>query len=148
MYWQQRAKSFWLTEGDANTKYFHAYASTRKRLNRVSQLKKDDGEVVVNHEEMCRVVKEYYNKLYDSERRDGDMGVESGSEIITEEQNNELVAEFTFEEFTTAVKQMHPDKSPGPDGLNPAFFQHFWHVFSKEVYHCCKRWLHDLSFPA
>lgn len=36
--------------------------------------------------------------------------------VITGRQNNRL----------TAVKQMHPDKSSRPDGLNTAFFQHFW----------------------
>lgn len=43
---------------------------------------------------------------------------------------------------------MHPDKALGPDGLNPAFFQQFWAILGKEVFHCCKDWLKLGSFPA
>lgn len=43
---------------------------------------------------------------------------------------------------------MHPDKASGPDGLNPAFFQHFWSLMGNEVFNCCKAWLQDCSFPA
>lgn len=42
-----------------------------------------------------------------------------------------LVADISFEEFTQAVRQMHPDKASGPDGLNPAFFQAFWPVLAR-----------------
>lgn len=31
LYWKQRAKTFWLEEGDTNSKFFHAAASTRKK---------------------------------------------------------------------------------------------------------------------
>lgn len=54
---------------------------------------------------------------------------------------------MSFEEFTEAVRQMHPDKASGPDGLNPAFFQNFWKVVGKEVFECCKGWLQGDSFP-
>ncbi|XP_074336036.1 uncharacterized protein LOC141673201 [Apium graveolens] len=36
VYWKQRAKTFWLKEGDLNTKFFHAQASKRKKLNNVA----------------------------------------------------------------------------------------------------------------
>lgn len=57
---------------------------------------------------------------------------------LTDEQNSRLVEEVTFEEFSLAVKQMHPDKASGPDGLNPAFIQQLWSILGKEVFICCK----------
>lgn len=42
--------------------------------------------------------------------------------IVSEDQNASLVAELSFEEFEDAVKQMHPDKASGPDGLSPGLF--------------------------
>ena len=44
--------------------------------------------------------------------------------------NDELLAEFTREEMVLALKKMEPLKAPGPDGLPPLFFQHYWQVLS------------------
>ncbi|KAL8148089.1 hypothetical protein AgCh_005434 [Apium graveolens] len=41
-----------------------------------------------------------------------------GHRTVSEEHNKRLTEEFSFEEFTVAVKQMHPDKASGPDGLS------------------------------
>jgi hypothetical protein len=43
---------------------------------------------------------------------------------------------------------MHPDKSPGPDGFNPAFFQNFWHLCGDEVFVAAKDWLQRGYFPS
>ncbi|KAK6153950.1 hypothetical protein DH2020_013589 [Rehmannia glutinosa] len=42
-FWKQRAKIFWLKGGDANTKYFHTVASSRKRHNLFDRLKNEAG---------------------------------------------------------------------------------------------------------
>lgn len=36
-----------------------------------------------------------------------------------------------------AVFSMGVDKSPGEDGLNPEFFQHFWDIIESEVSSFC-----------
>lgn len=58
-----------------------------------------------------------------------------------------LTDEFSFDKFTEVVKQMHPDKASSLDGLNPAFFQNFRSIMGKEVFKCCKEWLHTMQFP-
>lgn len=68
--------------------------------------------------------------------------------VISHEQNQELVADVTFEEFTVALNQMNSDKTSGPDGLNSVFYQNFWNVFGKEVFKRCKDWLQGNSLPA
>lgn len=66
---------------------------------------------------------------------------------VTAEQNRMLIDEFSFEEFTIAIKQIHPDKASGPDGLNPAFFQSFWPIMGQEIFRYCREWLRLKYFP-
>lgn len=56
-YWKKMAKSFWLAEGNLNSKFFHAYATTRKKRSYISRLRTDNGEVITDHEGMREVVK-------------------------------------------------------------------------------------------
>ena len=68
--------------------------------------------------------------------------------FLTRLENKGLIRPFTFDEFELAVKQMHPDKAPGPDGLNPAFCQFFWSVMGKEIFNACSSWLDKRELPA
>lgn len=71
---------------------------------------------------MCDIVTDYFSKLFTEEEHTIDMANANSHRMLYAAQNLELTEEFTFEEFTVALKQMHPDKAGGPDELNPAFF--------------------------
>lgn len=147
VYWKQRAKLFWLKEGDLNTKFFHAQATKRKKINNIAYLVNEDDEKIDDLDQMCVMAKDYFEGIFTEW---GNVSVPTGSAeqpVITMQQNKEMVADLSFEEFTIALKQMHPEKAVGPDGFNPAFFQHFWDVVGKEVYNCCKTWLNENAFP-
>ncbi|XP_019190157.1 PREDICTED: uncharacterized protein LOC109184594 [Ipomoea nil] len=45
-FWRQRAKQHWLKGADANTKFFHRYASHRRKKNIVDKLMNDNGDWV------------------------------------------------------------------------------------------------------
>lgn len=59
--------------------------------------------------------------------------VDSISPRVTEQMNQDLLADVSVEEVRAALFQMHPSKVPGPDGLSPIFFQKFWDVVGKDV---------------
>lgn len=45
-YWRQRSRVDWLTKGDANTAFFHAFANGRRRKCAISRLHTDTGIIV------------------------------------------------------------------------------------------------------
>lgn len=53
--------------------------------------------------------------------------------LITREHNELLSAEISDSEVKQALFQMHLDKSPGPDGMMPAFYQKHWSIVGNDV---------------
>lgn len=47
------------------------------------------------------------------------------SRVISDTQNANFTRDLEFDEFTKSIKQMHLDKSSGPDGFSQAFFSAF-----------------------
>jgi carbamoylphosphate synthase small subunit len=124
-YWRQRAKMHWLKEGDLNTKFFHMSASARAKVKKIEKLRNDDNEVVIGQQNIAEVVKTYFNELFKPNGGSHEPILSLISPRVSDEENSLLVAPITKEEVRAALFQMHPDKSPGPDGFNPAFFQKF-----------------------
>ena len=116
MYWKQRAKDFWLKEGDSNTRYFHSHASSKQKHNQFRKLNDADGNVVLDKEGLSNLAKTYFEGLFAACTEEVSYGELPIEQKISMEENNGLVARFSLEEFTGAVMQMLPDKAPGPDG--------------------------------
>ncbi|XP_074346587.1 uncharacterized protein LOC141685379 [Apium graveolens] len=125
LYWKQRIKAFWLTEGDTNSKYFHVATSKKKKLNHITHLVTGENEVVDNHDGMGRVVLDYFRSVFNGENSGSVQLDNAEAHVISDEHNTRLTIEINFTEFIIALKKMHPDKSVVPDGLNPAFFSIF-----------------------
>nr|DAD46191.1 TPA_asm: hypothetical protein HUJ06_004421 [Nelumbo nucifera] len=109
------SKSFWLRDGDANTKYFHTAASTRKRTNRISRLMDDEGNWHDDPSSLCQVVQDYFRKLFSLSSSHAIDGFDFVDCKISDSDNEKLLSPFSFEEFKEVVFQMHLDKSPGPE---------------------------------
>ncbi|KAL8155443.1 hypothetical protein AgCh_000728 [Apium graveolens] len=48
-------------------------------------------------------------------------------------QNEELFLPISAKEVKVALFQMNPDKSPGPDGMTPGFYQKYWKIVGPDV---------------
>ncbi|CAN1771981.1 LINE-1 retrotransposable element ORF2 protein [Linum perenne] len=47
-----------------------------------------------------------------------------------------------------AISQMSPTKAPGPDGLNPCFYQTFWTEMGASIFTDCRDWLEQCRIPS
>ncbi|XP_019151924.1 PREDICTED: uncharacterized protein LOC109148644 [Ipomoea nil] len=145
-FWRQRAKQHWLQGADRNTKFFHKYASHRKKKNIVEKLKDDDG-VWKEGRALDSLVASYYKQIFTSGGSPGSFSVDSMRSRVTEAQNAHLLRPFEPEEVRAAMFSMGKDKSPGPDGMNPGFYQAFWDVIGKDVTSFVLNCLSQSSLP-
>lgn len=122
IFWRQRSKQLWLHSRDQNSRYFHAAASARMRNNQINQLKNEDGSWVNWENGLPNLITRYFSELFTASRTDSNEVVQCIPTKITTGQNIELLKDVTGEEIKNVVFQMHPDKSPWPDGMTPVFF--------------------------
>lgn len=64
VFWKQRAHANWFLKGDRNTDFFHAYASARKRKNRIEKLKGDDGVEIRGEEGLKALITNHFFSLF------------------------------------------------------------------------------------
>ncbi|KAL8107899.1 hypothetical protein AgCh_024343 [Apium graveolens] len=138
VYWKQRAKQFWLQEGDQNTRFFHKFASGRKKTNQICRLKDKHGEWKSNEVDIQEIIIDYFSELFTSLSNAGELSSGERVQNVTEEQNWQLLEPISNEEVKCATFSMHPEKSPGYDGLNPAFYQAYWSIVEKDVVGFCQ----------
>jgi len=67
---------------------------------------------------------------------------------ITLDDNFQLTAHFSKEEFRVAIFSMHLDKCPGPNGYNLGFYQHLWNLYNDDIFKDCIFWLDSGHFPS
>lgn len=139
VFWKQRAKQFWLGEGDKNTKFFHKFASVRKERNKLKRLKDEQGQWHDTDEAIKEVIVSYFNTLFCASGIDDVLPDSYRVKKVSELQNHNLLLPIMEDEVKRAVFAMHQDKSPGMDGLNPAFFQVYWDIVRNDVVLFCQR---------
>uniref|UniRef100_A0A803PEK6 Reverse transcriptase domain-containing protein n=1 Tax=Cannabis sativa TaxID=3483 RepID=A0A803PEK6_CANSA len=132
-FWKQRAKQFWLKEGDKNSRYFHMAATTRRGNNAISKLRDGNGQWVSWENGLSELIVDYYSALFSASGASCLEVVEDIECSISDMVNHELCLPVTEEEVRKALFQMHPSKSPGPDGMTPGFYQKCWSIVKKDV---------------
>ena len=120
--------------GDKNTSYFHNRASHKFRKNTISEIKDAAGVMQRGDVKIAAVLVDYYQQLFSTV---GPNGIEDVVQLtgrcVTEDMTSALTADFSKIEVEVALKQMAPLKAPGPDGMPPIFFQHYWSSIGDDV---------------
>nr|GLL21981.1 uncharacterized protein LOC109150438 [Ipomoea trifida] len=101
-YWKQRAKEHWYKEGDLNTKYFHNSVKSRRRRNRIKQLRRVDNVIVETTEEQGEVMIDYFSELFTASQCDMEGVLDCITSRVTLEDNGRLLRPVTGEEASKA----------------------------------------------
>ena len=79
----------------------------------------------------------YYQNLFNSTQATvQEELLEAVEARVSEPMNALLIRDFLGIEVRKAFMQMHPLEAPGPDGMNPLFYQHFWPTIGDCVTKC------------
>ena len=148
MYWRQRAKAYWLKEGDKNTKFFHAHASKRRKQNTIVGIWDEQGRWCEDEESIAQAAISYFDNIYNSSHPSQIEEVTDAiSSMVTDEMNESLIREFTRDEVVAALKQIHPNKAPGPDGMSTVFFQKHWSIVGNNITDMILNVLSTITYP-
>ena len=135
--WKQRLRALWIKSGDRNTKFFHATANQRHRKNRIERLRDGDGRWKDEPEDVENIILNYFSTIFSTDHpEDFEASLSAVNSRVSDEMNDFLLREFKEDEVWSALKQMHPTKSPGLDGMSPIFFQKYWDVVGSSVINC------------
>lgn len=102
-------------------------------MNQIKSLRNEEGQLVDWGSDLENVMIEYFDKLFTASNTEWEEVVECVSSRVTEDQNSMMLEPVQEKEVKEALFHMHPDKSPGPDGMTPGFYQKFWPIVGGDL---------------
>ena len=115
-------------------KFFHSKALQRRKKNTISGIWDENGNWCDTNESIAATAIAYFEALFTTSNPCLIMEVTNTIPTkVTDEMNQGLIAAFTREEVVTALKQMHPTKASGSDGMSAIFFQKYWDVVGNDI---------------
>ena len=125
---------WWMRGGSKNIRYLQSVASSRKRINRLKEIRREDGTVVEEGEVLTNFVRSFFQDLFTSSNphRLSEL-IDKVQLRVTSSMRAILEAEYTREEVKAALDHIGDLKAPGPDGFPARFFQGNWGVMKDEV---------------
>lgn len=88
----QRCKRLWLREGDCNSKFFHAATKTRHKMNDITTMSNEDGELVGWDWGLEETMRSYFSNLFSATNTKLSEVVKCVSIRVNEEQNSLMLA--------------------------------------------------------
>jgi hypothetical protein len=126
-----RSRIAWLKDGDANTKLFHSWSRHRKRKNFIAKIQ-DGEQLVTSHSDKAEVLRSFYSDLIGTgQQRSRIVNLDTlGLQHIDLQGLEQPTSEA---EVWNTIKQLPPDKVPGPDGFTGRFYKACWSIIKKDI---------------
>ena len=133
-YWKQRSRLLWLKLGDRNTGFFQA--SSMLPANSFSVMEDAEGVMCYKEEEISKVIVKYFQEMFTSmgsSRNRAETVRRALHPMVSEEENNTLIASPSTREIRDTLFSIHADKAPGPDGFSAGFYQTHWKDIGPDI---------------
>ena len=130
-----RSRAMWYERGERSTKYFLGLEKVKYSNKTLNILRCEDGTITRNEKKILNEQTKFYKCLF-SKNPEIKFIIEDNFEHATHSSNENkcIDADFTFEEFTAALKSMAKGKVPGNDGLTTSFYIVFWGIIGKTLW--------------
>ena len=95
------------------------------------------------------IILDYFTSIFELNHPSNfDASLNAISPRVALAMNAALTAEFRVEEIWSALYQMHPTKSPGPNGMSSIFSQKYWDLVGPNVINCVLKALNTGVLPS
>ncbi|XP_060960757.1 uncharacterized protein LOC133031295 [Cannabis sativa] len=134
---QQKAKVTWIQNGDLNTAIFHASIKQRARHNQIFSIENQLGSRIIDPNLMSTAFVDYYKELLGTSmanRRPVLKKIVSSGAVLSTQQAEDLMLNFTKDEVKAALLDIPGNKAPGPDGFSIFFFQDCWEIVGDDIF--------------
>lgn len=109
--------------------YFFKKAQAQRKKQVIQGLKRENGDVCENNEEILEMARLHCSKLFERENSDIEKGnyfLDCIDKSVPLDLKEKLDEELKLEELYNALKSMKDKKVPGRDGLTKEFYIIFW----------------------
>ncbi|VFQ61496.1 unnamed protein product [Cuscuta campestris] len=115
-YWKQKSNLKWVKEGDLNTKFFQAFVKNKRNFQRIQKIRNTDNNWLTEWDDIASEATSFFNTLFTHEETDLCPEILDNIPLTLNPNDNlSLCSLPTMEEVKTAIWDLCPDSSPGPD---------------------------------
>uniref|UniRef100_A0A803PRV9 Reverse transcriptase domain-containing protein n=1 Tax=Cannabis sativa TaxID=3483 RepID=A0A803PRV9_CANSA len=131
--WKQKSREHWIRKDDGNTKFFHASTVIKRRRNTIESVN-NDSTWLHDREDIGNYMRNQFIQVYEIQNTVIDDDFDSlFSELVSEEENNNIYRTPTADEIKQVVFALYPLKSLGPDGFSGIFYRKYWRIVGVKV---------------
>lgn len=135
--WRLKSHAIWISHGDKNTKFFHSFASARRRSKHIWEILDDNGSLCSGIGSIKSEAYSYFDNIYSNP---GECCISDQIDVASlytrffDEQEAEYIQrDVTKDEIEQTLKIFAKDKAPGPDGWPVELYPHFFEIMGDEL---------------
>lgn len=152
IFWKQKARIKWLSDGDKNTKIYHAAVAVKRSKLTINRIKPVDGEWIEDCDQIKQeAVSFFQNLLGPANLPTAPSAMAYFSDyiptLVTEEHNVALLAPVQLHEIKEAIQLLDEDSAPGPDGFSGLFYRSCWDIISSDLLQAVQEFFAGVPIP-